>query len=265
MLQNQDPSSSNQLATDAKQTPVISNVQTVIGLKRQVESESNKAVPKRGATRRGMRTTAAATAMVLAGLGAGSIPLVQLTSPNATAKEPGKKAGKWRWSVKTLADPDGKTVAKLRPVSLTVQHAGDFVAPDESPGADSPRGVGPEERTLYEVTAYVRSFKGEDDGDFHVLLSDNPSDKGPFLGVEIPRADFAPGTDKTILDKYKEARSTFEKEISLGAASNSKYTVLTTPRKVSIAGVGFWDEVHGQKGLPSGFEIHPVLRFTLSP
>jgi hypothetical protein len=265
MSQNQNPLTSTPSSAEPNQTTVVSDGDTVIGLKRTSDSAKPNGSPTKGVPRRSMRTAVAATAMVLAGVGASSIPIVQLASPTPTAKEPGKKPGKWRWSVKTLSDLDGKTVIKLRPVSLTVQQASDFVAPDDSPSADSPRGIGPEEKTLYEVTGYVRSFKGEDDGDFHVLLSDNPSDKGPFLGVEIPREDYATGTDKSILDNYKQARSTFEKEISLGSASNSKYTVLTTPRKVSVEGVGFWDEVHGQKGLPTGFEIHPVLRFTLSP
>ncbi len=33
--------------------------------------------------------------------------------------------------------------------------------------------------------------------------------------------------------------------------------------RVTVTGVGFWDELHGQGGNGNGFELHPVLSINL--
>jgi hypothetical protein len=46
-----------------------------------------------------------------------------------------------------------------------------------------------------------------------------------------------------------------------GLLSTSSFTKLKG--NVTIVGIGFWDEKHGQTGVaPNGIELHPVLRFS---
>jgi hypothetical protein len=47
-----------------------------------------------------------------------------------------------------------------------------------------------------------------------------------------------------------------------GSLSTSSFTKLKG--NVTIKGVGFWDEIHGQTGVaPNGIELHPVLKFSV--
>ena len=44
----------------------------------------------------------------------------------------------------------------------------------------------------------------------------------------------------------------------------SSFTYPVKPKLVALTGIGFFDSVHGQKGMPAnGREIHPVLSMQL--
>jgi hypothetical protein len=77
--------------------------------------------------------------------------------------------------------------------------------------------------------------------------------------AEIPD----PGCVKNPAAKARvaQARSAFVRQVG---TPTSYYTFLR--RRVSLTGPGFFDFVHGQKGVaPNGIELHPVLAFrTLS-
>jgi len=56
----------------------------------------------------------------------------------------------------------------------------------------------------------------------------------------------------------QSARSAMESLAHRRAARKTGYTSLPHI-PIEIVGVGFWDDPHGQRGLKSGFELHPVL------
>jgi hypothetical protein len=67
-----------------------------------------------------------------------------------------------------------------------------------------------------------------------------------------------------VASSFKRARMAAARTSMLsncGSLSTSSFTKLRG--HVTIRGVGFWDEIHGQTGVaPNGIELHPVLRFS---
>ncbi len=173
--------------------------------------------------------------------------------------EVGVKQGSWRWSVKTMADTDATKVSTSAPQVLKVEDFADFAAPDEHLLPSTPRGAGPEEFKEYTIDGYIVKYKGEDDGDYHLLISNDGKDTTHLLGVEVVRPDYA--KDSKIFGVIQSVRSDFENAVLSLPATGTSYKTLKTPFHVRVTGVGFWDETHGQHGLPTGFELHPVVKF----
>lgn len=101
----------------------------------------------------------------------------------------------------------------------------------------------------YRVTAHLRQYKQESDGDFHLVLKDSV---GRSMIAEIPY-----GACVLSASRWKSAiagaRSVFTHHYSV---STSWHYV---NRRVVVTGIGFMDVLHGQTGVaPNGVELHPV-------
>lgn len=125
-----------------------------------------------------------------------------------------------------------------------------------------------EERLNVEVaTAYVVAIKAhEDDRDYHVIISDQPTSAGAsFMNVEVsglPRN----GVDN---DDFVRARDEIQSVLPSGSNGGSSYIPVDPPVKVTVKGSVFFDSDHdagcGNCPGPSFakprtvWEIHPVF------
>jgi hypothetical protein len=199
---------------------------------------------------------ALAAAGLVAITSCGSTGLVQpdttLPPPSPSASEaetnpPGPRCGVERWAVKTGTDPAAADV-RLRPaVDTTVAKLTAILAP-----ADPRTRVAPEEDTVYRVRATLTEYKREDDHDVHAVIVS----AGQSMIVELPDPACAAGS--AFLPQIRHARHQFDDHFG---AATTRWRLTHTA--VSVRGVGFFDEKHGQRGVArNGIELHPVLSIT---
>ena len=157
--------------------------------------------------------------------------------------------GEWRWGVKTLSDPDRRDVNFVRR-RIRIQKLRRLNSPGPYDGM--PR-TGPVETQVYQVRASVREATVEDDSDIHLVIAQRGAPARTMI-VEFP--------DPRCVDSAfhrRQIRHARDQMLNnCGPISSSSFTDLKG--RVSIRGVGFWDEIHGQTGVaPNGIELHPVL------
>jgi len=165
-------------------------------------------------------------------------------------------AHKVRWGTKTGVDPDAAKVDVAHPQTTTVAELTALPRPDglpdrEGPGSDR---IGPVEHTAYTIDAKVLRYKleEEDDQDFHIVITDW-NHPGPTMIVEIPDPR-AVGTASPWRDAIASARDRFDSEFH----PEGRFTRRSAHLK--ITGIGFFDFIHGQRGVaPNGIELHPVI------
>ena len=162
------------------------------------------------------------------------------------------------------------------------------------------RRATPVEITVWRITAHVTGVKNEDDGDLHLILQ---GESGATMIAEAPRAEkkFV-GAGNPWLPAMRRVRETIDPDVRtalsgtplimaasgeyvpiqsfdqtrLSAAALStqmdaaaafdaglKFKARIAPRRARLAGVGFFDRVHGQTGVAStnGIELHPLFEF----
>jgi hypothetical protein len=147
------------------------------------------------------------------------------------------------WPLKTLTDPQGRLV-RLRPKATTIRAINKRPMPHPTPTSRD----NAYERQVWKVRAQVVEYKHEEDGDIHIVLFD----EGSYLIAEMPDAGCL--VHARARRSMIAARRLFE--TSCGAATSSWRDLGAT---VSIAGVGFWDFAHGQRGRAGNYaELHPV-------
>jgi hypothetical protein len=136
-----------------------------------------------------------------------------------------------RWTVKTLQD--GPTLLPVRTTTLR------FLVTRPAPSLPSTRL--PFERHVYRVTAAVTLVRPEDDGDFHLVLSDGAL----HMIAEAPSTGCV-------------ARATTVRQAQMRTAR----AAVRICARAEITGVAFFDFKHGQTGVaPNAIELHPILRF----
>ena len=172
--------------------------------------------------------------------------------PGTTAAPTGSACGVERWRVKTLSD---STAGLVRPVphATTVPQLARLTPAGTL--AHTTRARGPE-TTVFSLRVRLVEFVQEDDSDIHLVVADPRS--GAKMIVEFP-ADYCTLTTRPALRaKIRSAREALVR--ACGSASSSFRTLRGT---ASITGVGFFDAMHGQRGVaPNGIELHPVLGFS---
>jgi hypothetical protein len=161
--------------------------------------------------------------------------------------------GVWRWPVKTLSDPD-RTTVDFDPIARTVAGFRTRPRPSITFGTSTPR-YGAVEHHTWKLKARPIQAKLEDDSDIHLVIS-VPGSPAKTMIVEFPKPLCVTSPFKR--DKIASARQKFVN--NCGRVSSSSWLKLAG--SVTIVGVGFWDERHGQTGIaPNGIELHPVLNF----
>jgi hypothetical protein len=175
------------------------------------------------------------------------IPTVAQQTAQATC-------GVWRWPVKTLSDP-ARTKVDFNPIGTQVKFLRSRARPGIPIGTNTP-GVSRTEFHTWQVRARPIQAKVEDDGDIHLVIS-VPGAPSKTMIVEFPKKTCVASPFKRF--RMSHARQQFLS--NCGAVSSSSWLKLAGA--VTITGVGFWDEKHGQTGIaPNGIELHPVLGFT---
>ena len=211
----------------------------------------------------GAALAVATSAGVMTGIGAPA----SKTPPGRTC------GGTERWNVKVANDPDAKLV-DLNPVG---EGSIAQINRDILPGPVDSGGRMDVEKKEYTVSGFLSFFKHEEDGDYHVVITDRPGDfkrdkgipNGRSMVVEFPDADCLSGKSgkgpatSVLGQSIAEARATFEEHVS--GLSGMK---IAKPIHVTVTGVGFFDFDHGQTGRATPhpgadghgkvFELHPV-------
>nr|MBK9653065.1 hypothetical protein [Bacteroidota bacterium] len=155
-----------------------------------------------------------------------------------------------RWNIKSLSDVDTSKVHFdcLKKSSVHVQvnlpaPFGRLYLRQES------------ETDIYSIDCFIVGFVKADDKDIHVVIEDITTDETMVIEIKSPECSAIQKTSR-YSDMF-ELYNWFLKNIGVPLHS---FTSLPQHKLVTITGVGFWDFLHGQKGMANnGREIHPVL------
>jgi len=159
--------------------------------------------------------------------------------------------GVWRWPVKTLSDPAREAV-HFNPIQTSVKRMRQRAQPSITLSTDTPRTSRTEFHT-WKLRARPVQATLEDDSDIHLVIA-VPHHKHKTMIVEFPKKTCVASRFKRW--KIAEARQQFLN--NCGSVSSSSWLHLAG--RVTLVGVGFWDEKHGQTGVaPNAIELHPVL------
>lgn len=108
----------------------------------------------------------------------------------------------------------------------------------------------PLERRIATVTCFILMYKSEDDGDYHLVLSDS---FGHTIIGEVLDTNCYLAKHSKYTKYYKKTRTDFKKYVT---GKNSVYL-----GQYEITGVLFFDKVHNQIGVAqNGIELHPILK-----
>jgi hypothetical protein len=172
-------------------------------------------------------------------------------TPRMSSMSRASACGVERWDVKTLTDPD-KDKVNLKPKKITIEKLRKMQVP-LGLNQDMPRF--PQERKAYRLKALLMSVKLEKDSDLHLVIAD-PRVGGSMI-VELPASDCirAKAHDQMVTARKALKSACHGVPKKVGALS-------TLSGKATVAGVAFFDLLHGQGGVaPNGIELHPVLDF----
>jgi hypothetical protein len=171
----------------------------------------------------------------------------------ATRTIHGVTCGYERWPVKTPTDPGARRIDfAVHPA--TVRYLGSLPA---SPGGRDSRGA--LESRVFGVQARVVGVKREADSDYHLILAEG----GATMIAEMPLTGCTSGAQH----RYAMTTARAELERAVGGPVGESWIRLGL--RVRIAGVLFFDFLHGQSGHARNYaELHPVTGFrvlTASP
>jgi hypothetical protein len=155
----------------------------------------------------------------------------------------------YRWPVKTLTDPGANSI-DMRAQTTSIE-----ALADTSPPAANSARTAPVETHVWRLShVHVNGLEQEPDGDVHVVVSD-PQDR--TMIAEFPSAACLSGAPPAPRAAMNSARNELLAAYrQLGPGFNP------ASGTVGLAGVGFFDVLHGQLGAASnGVELHPVLAF----
>jgi len=185
-------------------------------------------------------------------------------SANAVTPELLWPAAHERWAVKTAADPGAQGLMSQTPTSATIAELRAVHVPSMLPRDARSDGA---EKTVWEVTAILRAFRRDLDGDLHLVIAD---DQGSTMIAEIPN----PGditAPSYFAEQIANARAAFDSRFHVvensnepaapsapGSGAGLPFQDVAVP--VTVTGIGFFDFNHGQRGAaPNAIELHPVI------
>lgn len=152
-----------------------------------------------------------------------------------------------RWAVKVGTDSDAVNIAKDAQVA-TLNVLAQIAAPPAVTSALPRQAV---ERQTFQVSATLVQAKRESDSDYHLVLSE----AGHTLVAEMPHPSCAKGS--VLINQLTTARAAFDARFPQLQGRRS-WVQLGVP--VTVTGVAFFDDAHGQTGEASNvLELHPLL------
>ena len=165
----------------------------------------------------------------------------------------GQNCGVERWNVKTLSDKDTLKIDFKKIIKSTVHEQVLLNHPlHKTDRLNS-------ESEVYSIDCFIVGFKEENDKDIHVIIEDIETDE--TMVIEIPSYECLEVQKTSRYQLFKELHEWFYKNIG---HPSSKFVFLQKHIPVTITGVGYFDFLHGQKGMAeNGREIHPVLSIKL--
>jgi hypothetical protein len=157
-----------------------------------------------------------------------------------------------RWAVKTLIDPDTTNINFNNAIPSTIQYQRSLAAPPTLPNTRLPQ-----EDTVFSIDCIMYKYKLESDNDVHIVIH-AIGDTSQTMVAEILNAQ-CPGIMST--SRYTQLNNL---RTSFDNTYHPTTSFTTTNVRIRITGVGFFDFLHGQTGIPpNGREIHPILSFSL--
>jgi len=230
-----------------------------------------RAAPER---RRSATGRVAAILIGLASAGAVGAGL-ELAGPPATSGP--SCGGTERWSIKVATDVAAGAI-NPEPTARTVTELNAIL-----PGPVGLGGRMQVEKAEITTRGFLSFFKHEEDGDFHLVITEKPGDfatgkqppNGRSLVVEMPDLDCLRGKSgkgpsvSPLFQAMAEARAEFEDKMA-----HISGTHITTAIPVTVTGVTFFDFDHGQTGraIPHPgadgqrkvIELHPVTAISFT-
>ena len=188
-----------------------------------------------------------------------AVPMLAYFVSRPAAGAPGEAArgdscGVERWPVKTLSDRDASGV-DLNPRPGTVEELRALKAPSSLP---VDRRIAPTELTTFQVAAQIKEFKLEDDRDIHAVIIPPGGDPKETMIVEFSDV----GCDGAVSSGQTATMAAARDEL-VRLCGQPKDRFRACSARVNVVGVGFFDVLHGQRGVaPNGIELHPVLGLT---
>lgn len=190
--------------------------------------------------------------------------------------------GTERWFVKVGTDPDANKVQLTPAVPITVQGLNNLPNLQQTvPHGDNKFRL-PQERTVYQVNGRLVLFKDEDDGDYHLVITDDSLkyspggagtgglETGTSFIAEIPNPACVPGKkgDPNVPSQFdaklRDVRAKFEARFPNGSGADTDLGGIP----VTLTGIAFYDRPHLQTGRAiNNIELHPLLdiAFTQAP
>lgn len=165
------------------------------------------------------------------------------------------KCGTERWSVKTLADPQGDAIFSAPATVSTIAELSALPAPTrkELMAATDTRFPAEVAAGRKLVHVGVWGFKLESDSDIHIVLVDL-KDPSQTMVTEIPSPACVPLKYKSYI---AGVRASF---VQAFGAPTPRMKRLAKPRPIAAEGPLFFDFIHGQTGVAkNGAELHPLL------
>ena len=194
-----------------------------------------------------------------------------LVAKSADAVEPAMlpAATHERWAVKTAADADAQALTGQSATTTTVAQMRALAVPPQLPPDGRSEGA---EKTVWQITATLQTYRREADGDYHLVIAD---DQGSTMIAEIPN----PGditSPSFFATQIAGAREAFDghfqitEDVSAPTApaamepgGGPQFAQISVP--VTVTGLGYFDFNHGQLGVaPNAIELHPVINIVFN-
>lgn len=192
---------------------------------------------------------------------------------------------KARWPIKTSLPPhtDLTKPAALIPLAdfLALAPAAEHMS-TEFESALFPKTSGAKfgDGDLVRTQGFVRLVAGEDDGDFHIQISETNDTFDNCLVVEVPKDDPEFVKDAAIMPAIKGVRDFVTTQLKTGDPTG-RVVRIVGPAYVEVTGQLFFDAEHqaamakgvfrgksiNGKQLPSktSWEIHPIVKMAFAP
>ncbi len=165
------------------------------------------------------------------------------------------KCGVERWAVKTLIGADTSKIDFRNVVPSSIAYQRSLPAPSPLPTDNTTRLA--TEDTVYTIVCHLMKHKLESDEDIHLeICTIGNTSETMVAEIVNPECPSIIGTSRYA--SLKALRDWFV------AKYNPTTSFTTVSDDITLTGVGFFDFLHGQTGIPpNGREIHPILSVQL--